>query len=41
MEGLVCQGKEFPLYLEDNGDLLKVSDLGNDVIKTLGIARRL
>lgn len=41
MEGLLCQGKEFVFYLEDNGDLLKVFDLGNDMVKPVGMTRRL
>lgn len=32
-EGLLCQGKEFVFYLKDNRDLLKVVDLGNDMVK--------
>lgn len=41
MEGLICQGKEFVFYLKDNEDLAKVSDLGNDMVKTVAMARRL
>lgn len=33
--------KKFVLYLEDNGDLLKIFDLNNDMLKTGKMTRRL
>lgn len=41
MEGLGYQKKQLVLYLEDNGNLLKIFDLDNDMLKTGRMARKL
>lgn len=33
MEGLRCQNKQLVLYLEENGDLLKIFDLDDDMLE--------